>query len=169
MRFEHCYALDASLERTAESPDGKDASDGKDAKIECWRDWLHGYTYAQSRDRVDYAAARLRKLSLGPTPSSDESRDAKQALTVASPMPTSAFAPPPNLAAAAPASAGPPQDRAPRAPGAECSDGCSQRWTACHEGCKERVCDDCDKTYRKCVPMCFRDDAGVRPVVRGVK
>jgi len=26
-----------------------------DAKKECWREWLHGYTYGQSRDRVEYA------------------------------------------------------------------------------------------------------------------
>lgn len=87
VRFEHCYALD----QTAVSPD---------AKKDCWREWLHGFTYGQSRDRIEYAAARFSELSLDPTlPSVDTgTRPARRSRSNAAPMPTSAFAPPPNVA-----------------------------------------------------------------------
>src|SRR5580704_16522387 len=61
VHFEHCYALDqggATVE----------------AQKECWRDWLHGYTYGQSRDRVEYGGTRLSYLSLDPTLPSEDVR-----------------------------------------------------------------------------------------------
>ena len=61
VHFEHCYALDESAASA-------------DVKKECWRDWLHGYTYGQSRDRVEYGGTRYSQLSLDPTlPSEDVS------------------------------------------------------------------------------------------------
>ena len=86
VRFEHCYALDQQPAPT-------------DAKKQCWYEWLHGYTYGQSRDRVEYAGTRYSELSLDPTlPSLDPgTRPSRPRITTA-PLPTSAFAPPPNLA-----------------------------------------------------------------------
>jgi hypothetical protein len=185
VRFEHCYALD-------EGPASPDA------KKECWASWLHGYTYGQPSDRVEYAGTRFSQLSLGPTLPNEESREARpprHPLTVA-PLPTSAFAPPPKLAASATVVAASPlhppgPELASRAPAQDCSDACSQRWTACREGCdgtspsfgkaatadagalagplrrsedlKQRSCDECDRSYRTCVPMCFRDDPAHPP------
>jgi hypothetical protein len=168
VHFEHCYALD-------ESPATADS------KEECWRVWLRGYTYGQSRDRVEYAAMRFSQLSLGPTLPSEEVRDARprrRAPAQGAPMPTNAFAPPPNLAASASAVPGaapplPARDSPSRAPGAECSDGCAQRWSACRDACdaaqrhsqdpKSGGCDGCDRTYRACVPGCFREEPVLPP------
>jgi hypothetical protein len=154
VHFEHCYALD-------ESPAPPDS------KQECWRGWLRGYTYGQSRDRVEYAATRFSQLQLGPTLPSEELHDARprrHAANVGAPVPTSAFAPPPNLAAAVtPDASTPPPIRAEvRAPGADCSEGCSHRWTTCRDECKEneRTCFECDRAYRVCVPSCFHDATG---------
>jgi hypothetical protein len=164
VRFEHCYALDQG-------------NASVDLKKQCWREWLRGYTYGQSGDRIEYAAARFSELSLDPTLPSVEVRDggASQHAS-ASPMPTSAFAPPPNLAErpGVDASAAP-ADRPPavsevvlRAPGSECADGCAGRWKSCHEGCRDATCEACDKTYKACVPACFHDQgphaAGTRTV-----
>jgi hypothetical protein len=85
VHFEHCYALDES-------------GASVDAKKECWRDWLHGYTYGQSRDRVEYGGTRYSELSLDPTlPSEDTSSPTRAKHIVAAPVPTNAFAPPPNI------------------------------------------------------------------------
>jgi hypothetical protein len=151
VHFEHCYALDESTV----SPD---------AKKECWRDWLHGYTYGQSRDRVEYGGTRYSQLSLDPTLPSEDVSSTQAKRTVAAPVPTSAFAPPPNVSNASNdgrdghdghASA---QAVAIAAPGAECGDACAQRWTACRSTCKDGACDSCDQTYRGCMPTCFRPE-----------
>src|SRR5580704_8341709 len=92
LHFEHCYALDQM-------------NVGDEAKKDCWREWLRGYTYGQSNDRVEYAATRFSELSLDPTLPSEDTRDAgprrprRPESTVAAPMPTNAFAPPPNMSA----------------------------------------------------------------------
>jgi hypothetical protein len=163
VRFEHCYALD---ERNT-SPD---------AKKECWREWLHSYTYGQPRDRVEYAATRVSELSLDPMLPSEEAagaRPPRRPTAVAAPVPTNAFAPPPNLAAsAAPAassSAVALREEGPRAPGAECSDGCARRWTSCRETCKEALCAECDRSYRVCVPACFHEDAAAHQPPRSLR
>jgi hypothetical protein len=163
VHFEHCYALDQQ-------------SLSLEAKKECWREWLHGYTYGQSRDRVEYAATRFSELSLDPTLPQEEARSAHpraSARSVVAPVPTNAFAPPPNVidrhAATAPshpdastpdASVAPPpsQPVAALAPGASCAGACGQRWTACHDACRESGCDLCDRAYRTCVPGCFREE-----------
>ncbi len=153
VRFEHCYALDQSPVNA-------------DAKKECWQGWLHDYTYGQSRDRVEYAGLRFSELSLDPTLPSEDTQ-VKHARSMASPVPTSAFAPPPSTAERVPAettasaatSKPPPHEAAAaavRAPGEECSEGCSGYWKACKMGCKGGTCDACDKAYRLCVPGCFK-------------
>ena len=115
VHFEHCYALDQGGATV-------------DQQKECWRDWLHGYTYGQSRDRIEYGGTRLSQLSLDPTlPSEDKGLPPRPQHTIAAPMPTNAFAPPPNMTEQVSASA--PVTHA--APGADCVDTCKQRWTAC--------------------------------------
>lgn len=161
VRFEHCYALDQG-------------SASNDVKKECWREWLHAYTYGQSRDRVEYAAQRFSELSIGSTlpsidvPEHDPDR-AKRAS--AGPLPTSAFVPPPNVAERAPsAESSSPTAPAPPAsaavssrtaagegaPGAACESRCLERWNGCKDGCKGPTCEHCDRAYRACVPACFR-------------
>jgi hypothetical protein len=166
VHFEHCYALD-------------DRPVTQDAKKECWRAWLHGYTYGQSRDRVDYAAARFSQLSAGPAAApTEEPHDAPPPkVAVVAPAPTNAFAPPPNVAASAVPDASAPSteiDAGPRIPAADCSTACAKRWTTCRETCdattaalprraqgqKAATCDECDRAYRVCAPACFRDGGG---------
>ncbi len=175
--FEHCYALDqtpASVE----------------AKKDCWREWLRGYTYGQSNDRVEYAATRFSQLSLDPTlPSEDVSdggatrrqRKPDSVALAASPAPTSAFAPPPNMSAVdghdPPAGSGTKEPKEPGAdggrgahkekasgaPGAECLSTCESRWSGCENGCKDGTCEACDKGYRSCVTGCVHDGDGGAP------
>lgn len=156
VRFEHCYALDQG------------AAAG-DSKKECWREWLHGYTYGQPRDRVEYAASRFSELSLDPTLPREEVKEARPRLamrSVVAPVPTDAFKPPPNMIDGHDAGT-PPQDpptppataaHEPKAhaPGADCADTCSRRWTTCRAACKDGACDACDRAYRACMPGCFR-------------
>jgi hypothetical protein len=145
VRFEHCYALDQS-------------PFAADVKKECWRDWLHGYTYGQSRDRVEYAGTRFSELSLDPTLPSE---DVKHPRPMAVPMPTNAFAPPPSIAEhpavmEAVPTASVPRMVAAHAPGEDCAENCAGYWKTCKSGCKDGACDACDKAYRLCVPGCFK-------------
>jgi hypothetical protein len=146
VRFEHCYAIDESAVST-------------EAKKQCWRDWLRGYTYGQSGDRIEFAAARVSELSLDPTLPSVESREVRPGKRSAALVPTNAFAPPPKLAEHSVASAPPAatvEEVVVRAPGSECTDACAQSWRACHDSCKGNPCEDnCSKAYRACVPACF--------------
>jgi hypothetical protein len=145
VHFEHCYALDQSGTST-------------EGKKECWRDWLHGYTYGQSRDRVEYGGTRFSQLSLDPTlPSEDVPAGANA--KHAAPVPTSAFVPPPNVSEAH--IAGTVVQASARAPGADCADACAQPWTMCRATCKGVSCDNCDHVYHGCASACFRDDAAL--------
>jgi hypothetical protein len=158
VNFEHCYALDQG----SASPDAMKA---------CWREWLHSYTYGQSRDRVEYAASRFSELSLDPTalPREDTPSGPKRVHSMVAPLPTSAFAPPPNLGAehgegpATPpptyaASSGPPRPVVvAQAPGEQCTAACAERWNGCRKGCTDGACDACDRAYKACVPGCFQD------------
>ena len=160
VNFEHCYALDQGS-----SPDSMKA---------CWREWLHSYTYGQSRDRVEYAATRFSELSLDPTlPGEDTATRPKRARgTMVAPLPTSAFAPPPNVAAdghgdtptvTVAGSTGPPRvvpvavPVAAQAPGEQCTGACAERWNGCRKGCADGACAACDRSYKECVPACFRE------------
>jgi len=150
VRFEHCYALDQG-------------PSSAEAKKDCWRGWLHDYTYGQSRDRVEYAGTRFSELSLDPTLPSED-REVKRGRSMASPVPTNAFAPPPSIAErvaidpTASTAAPPPTTPAvaARAPGEECAEGCSGYWKTCKESCKAAACDTCDKAYRLCAAGCFK-------------
>jgi hypothetical protein len=163
VRFEHCYAMD-------ENPVSRDA------KRDCWRTWLHTYTYGQPRDRVEYATTRVTQLSLDPSALAEAADDGGLSLTTAAaaaPVPTSAFAPPPNVEspdAGAPARVAT-ADSGVRTPEADCSDACTRHWAACRDDCqsgaapatraprgpKELTCSECDRAYKICVPACFHD------------
>ncbi len=154
VRFEHCYALD------------QDPSAPGEAQKQCWREWLHGYTYGQPRDRVEYAATRFSELSLDRSLPKVEAEAPRHVHAMAVPAPTNAFAPPPNVAEhgspsgespAAPAKSAAPVvvAAAARAPGEECAESCASYWNACHKTCKDGACEACDKAYRLCVPACF--------------
>jgi hypothetical protein len=151
VHFEHCYAVD-------------ETNVPQHSKKECWSQWLRSYTYGQSRDRIDFAAARVAALSVSPTLAVS---DPLQSHAVsATPVPTNAFAPPPNVisdagpvAVEAAAPADPPAPTAKlQAPGSECADACEARWSSCRNGCSDGTCDNCDRAYRGCMPPCFRDD-----------
>ena len=152
VHFEHCYALDES-------------GASVEAKKECWRDWLHGYTYGQSRDRVEYGGTRYSELSLDPTlPSEDAPSAARAKHIVAAPVPTNAL-PRPRTSAGARARGA----AVAHAPGADCSDACAQHWTSCRSACKQSGCDVCDQAYKTCMPDCFRDDGSYTPAARTLR
>jgi len=158
VRFEHCYALDQE-------------SVTPDAMKGCWRDWLHSYTYGQSRDRVEYAATRFSELSLDPTLPREDTAIRPRRSGVVAPLPTSAFVAPPNVAgdgtpAVTVAGATGPPHAAPvavpvaattQAPGQQCTGACAERWSGCRRGCADGACEACDRSYKECVPGCFRE------------
>lgn len=168
VRFEHCYAIDQ----------GAGVSD---AKKDCWRDWLHGYTYGQSRDRVEFAATRFSELSLDttlPTVDVQGPRPRRPDRPVAAPVPTNAFAPPPNISdghsgpeppasAAAAREVSPVRASVPQRPGADCAEICGDKWSTCRASCKDHSCDTCDQTYRVCMPVCFHEEAAVARPAKG--
>jgi hypothetical protein len=169
VHFEHCYALDQG----AASPD---------AKKDCWRDWLHGYTYGQSRDRVEFAATRFSELSLDPTlPNEDVPgrRPRRPDRPIAAPVPTNAFAPPPNISdghsgpdPAASAAATSVREVSTvhvtvrERPGADCAETCGEKWNSCRASCKDHACDACDQVYRVCMPVCFHEEAAAAHPVK---
>jgi hypothetical protein len=165
-RFEHCYALEETS-----------ASMGQ--KGECWHNWIGHYTYGQTRDRVEYAAARDRALNLAHQAPTDEALMAAapgegRSGSIAAPAPTSAFAPPPKTLAedddAGTADAALPGYvdagtgkasvfEAPTVapPGQACSTKCDAAWTGCRDRCDAgaRCIDACAATYKKCMRGCF--------------
>jgi len=84
VRFEHCYRVDE--ERQTAIID----------KLQCWQDWNRHHSYAQSRDRIGYGAARER--TLGQALAAGEKavpRGAASEVTGTVPQPVTAYAPPP--------------------------------------------------------------------------
>jgi hypothetical protein len=163
VRFEHCYAVDETVNTTMKE------------KADCWRDWMKSYTYGQTRDRVEYAAARHYALVVAPNAPTDEAMmeaapgGGIRHKVITAPMPTSVYAPPPSTmpepekgdgGVAAPDGSGPKTLVTPkvRAPGSECGDDCSNAWNVCKESCSGTTCDVCDARFRTCMGACFKDD-----------
>jgi hypothetical protein len=162
-RFEHCYALE----------EGGQAS--MPQKSECWRDWTARYTYGQTRDRIEYAAARLRALQRAPQAPTDEALmeaapgEGRLLSNVDAPAPTSAFAPPPGVMAASSAhpeqtlpgyidgGAGFVKEEAPaEPPGSACGTSCDATWSRCKSTCGAGAkCDGCARDYKRCMRSCF--------------
>ena len=84
VRFEHCYRLD------------EEHSIPLERKRQCWSEWGQKYTYGQTRDRIEYAAARDRALTQAKAAGEVTAphRASSSSNAIACPMPTSAFAPP---------------------------------------------------------------------------
>jgi hypothetical protein len=76
VRFEHCMALDE--ESTAKASH----------RAACWSEWVAHYSFGQTRDRIDYAKRRVRRLE-GSEPEGSEPK------TVGVGAPSSTHAPPP--------------------------------------------------------------------------
>ena len=132
VRFEHCYRLD------------EEQNIAPDQKRGCWQKWNRESTFGQPRDRIEYALARERALTAG-----RPQTGARHTAAGASPMPTSAFAPPPQtLARDAGVVAS--------APGAYCGAGCGKDWIDCGQSCNGAACQSgCDERYRTCMRRCF--------------
>jgi hypothetical protein len=162
VHFEHCYAVDMSELPIAE-------------KRLCWREWLAGYTYGESRDRVEHAKSRLAALSSddpsfsnadGAVSLDPHAQGSVWAPFVQAPLPVNAFSPPPGVSDVRVVDAGeahPTRDRGRHGggplPGETCADTCARIHASCSDGCKGATCAPCDRAYRACMPPCFRDDA----------
>jgi hypothetical protein len=172
--FEHCYALEENPQRSMPE------------KAACWKDWSEHYTYGQTRDRINYAAARYSALSAANVPTDEALMmaapgETPRQLTITAPAPTNAFAPPPKTLDHAGASlpgaqqtardlpvlyADAGSDLAAPAPlpSASCAETCSGKFRTCGgPGCesdagapKGQSCGACQRTYRACMRDCFR-------------
>jgi len=155
VRFEHCYAVDES--KRAAGPE----------KLACWHDWLTTYTYGQTADRVEYAAARYHSLKIEGSPYSvDALADgpAERPLvrqTIGAPETTAAFVSPPQVARPSLAPPKPePIAATARPPGFECGDECTTSWRECRNTCKAGECVRCDDTSRSCMSACYGENRG---------
>jgi hypothetical protein len=163
-RFEHCYALEESGAVTMTQ------------KRDCWRGWIVHFTYGQTRDRVEYAAARYRALARAPQAPTDEAMmeaapGEGRTTSITAPAPTSAFAPPPKTLEESPdggdgnavvtagyADAGPGvvnEEQALQPPGSACTTGCDAAWSRCRDCDAGAKCEACTATYKKCMRTCF--------------
>jgi hypothetical protein len=146
-------------------------------KGECWRGWMLRYTYGQTRDRVEYAAARYRALTRAPSAPTDEAMmeaapGEARSTTIAAPAPTSAFAPPPKVLGEPDGGGeGPSNDlpsgyteskrvevreeSAPVPPGAECTSRCDTDWNKCRDCDAGPGCAACTANYKRCMRACF--------------
>jgi hypothetical protein len=165
-RFEHCYALEETGNASMQQ------------RSECWRDWMLRYTYGQTRDRVEYAAARYRALSRAPEAPTDEAMmqaapGEGRGTSIAAPAPTSAFAPPPKTlsemdgsapvegelpgyldASAAPLPV-PTESKGPPGANGDCAAACAKTRATCDAKCVgKKKCDACARNYAKCAHAC---------------
>ncbi len=165
IRFEHCYAMEEA------------SASSMGSKSDCWRGWILHYTYGQTRDRVEYAAARYRALTRAPQAPTDEAMmeaapGEGRSTSIVAPAPTSAFAPPPKTLDESDAhdagdDSGLPmsyvdasravvtEEAAPAPPGSSCATGCDASWSRCRVCDGGAKCEACTATYRKCMRTCF--------------
>lgn len=154
VRFEHCYRLDLDLNI---APTHRNA---------CWKQWLSSYTYAQPRDRIEYARRRLRAFASGDLarPTLDlnvESRAEQRQFYLVVPGPTSVHAPPPPVATQIYADAGPPPTPERVPPGAGCAGACESSFRSCEAACgpdggaSEPACRSCEPDYKACMKRCY--------------
>lgn len=156
VRFEHCYRLDLD---TTKTPSHRHA---------CWRNWLQVYTYAQPRDRIEYARRRVRSLEVGdpdrPVLNVGQSRSAPRSWYLSGPAPVNPRAPPPAIVAAGEAPGGGEPavaDAGPAPPGEECRTGCRAAWQNCLAPCSaadggaSADCGRCEPDYLACMRRCL--------------
>jgi hypothetical protein len=158
VRFEHCYAVDES--RRAPGPE----------KLSCWHDWLTTYTYGQTADRVEYAAARYHTLKTDASPFPVDALADGPAerpvvrQTIGATETTEAFVSPPQVARPIVAPPKPePLTATARPPGFECGDECTASWRECRRSCRDGACTRCDNTSRSCMSGCYGDNRSAPP------
>ncbi len=127
-RFERCYAMEERVEVSLQ------------AKRECWKEWMDRYTFAQTRDRVEYASSRYKALSQLPGMPTDEALmegapGGGERTQTALPAPTNAFAPPVKTVSA------------------ECTK-CVEEVRACKNLCASGMCPSCREKEFQCDQMC---------------
>jgi hypothetical protein len=142
VRFERCLALDWK----------QDAD--PTVQRRCWAEWSSYYAEGQSRDRIEHARAMLAKLDRGEAKAIDGGG-------VATPDPTSAFAPPPmmfpeddaGVGVGASASAAPAQlpELSP------CEAKCEASIAGCLSRCRGDACERaCTSRFLPCLKRCER-------------
>ena len=149
VRFEHCMALDRE-------PEVQPA-----IQRACWTEWLAGYTYGQTRDRVVYAQQRLSALEI--------EQGGEGATSVASlieplsaPEPQSPHAGPPILAQRAADAGSPEGDAGLPSASAEagalrtrCLERCVGVRDECRGQCRSAACEKgCSDGFGSCVNEC---------------
>jgi hypothetical protein len=140
VRFEHCMALDS---RADVKPTIRRA---------CWVEWVEQYNFGQTRDRVDYAQRREKQLRTASDFDEADWAVPDPTRVIAAPEPTSAFAPPPILAAS---DAGAPDASAGAGAGGTCVADCEQTSEACRAACKTAQCEKaCTARYKRCAKRC---------------
>ena len=171
VQFEHCYAIDEAAHTSLRE------------KAECWRDWTRNYTYGQTRDRVEYAAARRDALfAIAKNPTDEMLMEGApgggfRKRVISAPSPTSVFAPPPTTMADVEDGGAHSQefaptlgaDAGPAPPAAACTESCGDGWRSCQGGCDDAgpagaggSCASCRESYTRCMGACFTEDAGVK-------
>jgi hypothetical protein len=162
VRFEHCYRLDLDVNK---APTHRHA---------CWKEWLAAYTYAQPRDRIEYARLRVHSIETGDVDRprlkfSAEHDPSERHYYLSAPVPADAHSSPPAVvqawdagAAKAPA---PDADAGPGAPVPEaaCTAVCRRDWQSCLDRCsaasgswRPPACDHCEPDYLSCMRRCFQ-------------
>jgi hypothetical protein len=158
--FEHCYRLDIDV--AVPTPE----------KRACWDRWLATGTRGQTRDRVEFAAARSRSLLAGPTGSSvaflriaaPMPADSAASTSVACPLPETPFEAPPSTLASRPTAPVPPAASgsaalAPTTPAAKrqfCIDACAGQLATCAGLCSSLRCGQkCTDEVKACMADCI--------------
>jgi hypothetical protein len=159
IRFEHCYRLDL------------DPNIAPTHRLACWKEWTERYTYGQTRDRLEYARRRMKRLGAGDQSrpvlkmDMDASAPAEPPAPDEAPVPTSLHKPPPptSKTAAPPASADAgPEASGPPPPNAECTKECQVNWDSCEGECRgdagkpKSQCAHCKRDYPSCMKRCFK-------------
>lgn len=148
LRFAHCDRLDI------------DPNIAPSHRLHCWREWRRVYTYAQTRDRVEYAQRRIAEVVSGDTepafilPTGERRADRSATPSVLSPeVPPPAVVVPPVAPTAAP-STSPPGEAAVGNHEA-CRAHCKADKASCPSGCETLPtgCGDC-LPFEKCVQTC---------------
>lgn len=142
VRFERCLALDWK----------QDADETVQRR--CWSEWASYYAEGQSRDRIEHARAMLAKLERGGSRAADATK-------LATPDPTSAFAPPPMMFAqgdggtAADADASGARVELPEL--SPCEAKCEASIAGCLSRCRGDACERaCTSRFLPCLKRCER-------------
>lgn len=156
--FEHCYRLDI------------DVVVPTDEKRACWDRWLATGTRGQTRDRVEFAAARSRALLVGPSSSgvaflhiaAPLPIESAASTAVACPLPETPFEAPPSTVAARPTATAAPSASAAKAPDTPetkrqfCIDACAGQLATCAGLCTSIRCGQkCTDEVKSCMAGCL--------------